>query len=473
MRDRQEMSKSESQPLPFLVKGGYGAASGALGMMFSLVSLYVLFFLTDVARLDPAFAGFVVMLGTLWDACLNPMVGMGSDRLNTRWGRRRPFLLVAAVPYGVIGWLLFSDFSLGPTTAKLYFSVMIILYFTANACLEVPYSSLGAEMSQDYDERTSLMGFRMAWSQIASIAGAALPLPVAMYFAGVLGSQRAGWSAMAGAFGLVCIPMILVTWRTTRGYEVFSQATQPNPLQALRDTFRNRPFRYAVGVWTFGGVAMAISGYMIVYFLTYVLGLNDTWSSLAFLILFACGVLWIPVVNLTSARLGKRWTYIIYVGAWGLVQALAVPFGTPETWWVFFVAMFLASAGVVTLFISGYAMIADVVEVDEFKSGHRREGFYFGTAFLVQKLLAAFAVWGIGITLSRVGYVPDAPQTETALAGIRTLYAWGSGAAFLISIVFCYLVPITRDNHTALLEAMRLKKEGKPYDIEAIKDIVL
>jgi len=467
------MSKPGPQRLSFLVKSGYGAASGALGMMFSLVSLYVLFFLTDVARLDPAFAGFIVMLGTSWDACLDPAVGVGSDRLKTRWGRRRPFLIAAAVPYGVLGWLLFSDFNLGDVGAKLYFTVIIILYFTANGCLDVPYSSLSAEMTTDYDERTSLVGFRMAWSQMASIAGAALPLPVAMYFSGILGSEKAGWSAMAGTFGLACLPLILVTWRATRGREIFPEKTDFNTLRMLKDAFQNRPFRYAASVWTFGGVGMAISGYLIVYFMTYVLNLNEAWSSCAFLILFACGVLWIPVINLTSARFGKRWTYIIYVGAWGLVQGLAVPFITPETWWVFFIGMFLASAGVVTLFICGYAMIADVVEVDEFKSGHRREGFYFGTAFFAQKVLAALMVWGIGITLSRVGYVPDAPQTGTALAGIRALYAWGSGAAFLLSLVFCYLVPITRDNHAALLEAMRLKREGKPYDTEAIKGIIL
>jgi len=95
-----------------------------------------------------------------------------------------------------------------------------------------------------------------------------------------------------------------------------------------------------------------------------------------------------------------------------------------------------------------------------------------GTAFFVQKIAAALVPWTVGIALSRIGYVPDVPQTETALAGIRALYGWGSAAAFLISIIFCYLVPITRQNHAALREAMRLKKEGKPYDTEAFKDII-
>lgn len=466
------MSSRDSEKLPFSVKLGYGAASGAIGMAFTVVSLYFLFFLTDVAKLDPAFAGFAIMLGALWDAFLNPAVGIGSDRLRTRWGRRRPFLLVLAAPYAVITWLLFSDFGLDPFWANVYFPLMILLFFTANSCIEVPYSSLSAEMTQDYDERTSLVGFRMAWSQLASIAGASLPLLAAFHFGRVLGNEKAGWSAMAAVFGVACIPLILLTWRTTRGREVFPETSDINPIHAFRDAFQNRPFRYAVGLWSFGAAAMAVSGFLIVFFMTYILNLDDKRSSLAFLILFACGVLWIPFIDKTSARIGKRWTFIIYVGAWALVQACVGPFLSPETWWVFFGAMFIASSGVATLFMIGYAMIADVVEVDEFKSGHRREGLYFGSAFFVQKVIGALVPLAIGVVLKWVDYVPDVPQTETALTGIRALYCGGSGAAFLVSIVFCYLVPITRENHAALVEAMRLKKAGEPYNSDGFEDLI-
>jgi Na+/melibiose symporter-like transporter len=297
-------------------------------------------------------------------------------------------------------------------------------------------------------------------------------LLAAAYFTKISGNEKIGWSVMAAAFGAACIPLILLTWRTTRGREVSPETADVNPLHGLRDALQNRPFRYAVGLWTFGAAAMGVSGYLIVYFMTYILNLDDTWSSLAFLILFACGVLWVPFIDKTSARLGKQWTFTIYVGIWGAIQACIAPFLSPETWWLFFGGMFLASSGLVALFMVGIAMIADVVEVDEFKSGHRREGLYFGTAFFVQKIVAAMVPLVIGIVLKRVGYVPDVPQTETALTGIRALYCWGSGAAFLVSIVFCHLVPITRDRHAALVEAMRLRREGKPYSIEGIEDLL-
>jgi GPH family glycoside/pentoside/hexuronide:cation symporter len=466
------MHEQNARRLPLGVKIGYGSASCANGMVFTLVTVYLLIFLTDVVKLSPAFAGFAVMTGMLWDACLNPAVGIGSDRLRSRWGRRRPFLLVVALPFAVAVWLLFSDFGLSSGWAKLYFPVMTILYFSANACLEVPYTSLAAEMTQDYDERTSLLGYRMAWSQMGSIAGAAFPLLLVAYFAARLGSARAGWSAMACVFGLVSVPAILLTWRATRGLEIRSESVRVNLAAMVKDALQNRPYRYAVGLWTFGGIAMGISGNLIMYFMTYALDFSEGRSSLALLIFFACGTLWIPVINKTSALLGKRWAFIIYVGVWALAQGGGAFFIYPETAWLFFATLFLASSGVAAFFVIGYGMIADVVEVDEFKSGQRREGFYFGSVFFVQKIATAFAVWMIGIILTLVGYVPDVVQTDTALLGIRALYGFGSLAAFFVSIVCCALVPINRRNHTALCEAMRLKAEGKPYDTEAFDSLI-
>ncbi len=466
------MSPPESDHLPVSVKLGYGAASGAMGMVFTLVSVYFLIFLTDVVGLDPAAAGFVIMLGMICDACVNPAVGVGSDRLKSRWGRRRPFLLAAALPYAVVSWLLFSDPALGDAGVEVYFSVMIILYFAVNALVEVPYISLAAEMTQDYDERTSLIGFRMAWSQVGSIVGAALPPLAVAYFAGLLGDERTGWSTMAGLFGVASVPAILITWRATRGHEVFTAPTDGNTMSALRDALRNRPFRYAVGLWCFGGVAIGVSGNLIMYFMTYVLQFNEERASLALLILFACGALWIPIINMTSARLGKRPAFTIYIGAWAVLQGGAALLLTPDTAWLFFPGLFLASPGVASFFIIGYAMIADVVEVDEFKSGHRREGVYFGSAFFVQKVAAAFMIWGVGLGLSHVGYVPDVPQTDTALAGIRGLYGVGSAAAFFASLVFCFFMPMTRKNHAALRECLRRKNAGEIYDTKAIEELI-
>ncbi len=466
------MNKDKTDNLPVPVKVGYGAAEGANSLIFTAFYVFFMFFLTDVVRLDPAFAGFVLMLGTLWDAFMDPAVGIWSDRLRSRWGRRRPLIFAVAVPYGIIAWLMFSDFNLGPLLTQVYFAVMVVLFFTAFAVLEVPHLALIAEMTKDYDERTSIVSYRAVWSQLVSIAGGGLPLIMAGYFAGIFGSQRTGWSATGAVFGLVCIPLILIAWRATRGYELYPEDVQVRARDIFDSALRNRPFRFTIGLYTFGIAGMNVAGAVMVYFMTHVMGFGEEKSSLAFVILFTCTALWVPLISFTSSRLGKRAAYFIFIGLWVLVQGVGIMFLKPGNDIFYFFLIFLASAGVVGVYMLGWTIIPDVVEVDEFKTGQRREGLYYGVVSFVQKVGCALALWLVGIVLSWIGYVPDAPQTDTALIGIKLLYGWGTALFLIISIIFCRLMPMTREKHKALREAIRLKNEGKGWDEKSIDDIL-
>ncbi|MEA3222719.1 MAG: MFS transporter [Thermodesulfobacteriota bacterium] len=109
---------------------------------------------------------------------------------------------------------------------------------------------------------------------------------------------------------------------------------------------------------------------------------------------------------------------------------------------------------------------------DEFKSGQRREGLYFGVISFSRKISVAIAVWLVGIILSWIGYVPDAQQIDTAIFGIRMLYAEVTALFLFVSIIMAYLLPMTKAKHQALREAIELKKAGKPWDEETIKDIL-
>jgi len=119
-----------------------------------------------------------------------------------------------------------------------------------------------------------------------------------------------------------------------------------------------------------------------------------------------------------------------------------------------------------------WMMIPDVVEVDEFKTGYRREGLYFGITSFVGKTANAFGLWITGIILEWVGYVANVPQTPRAILGIRVIWAEVTAFILIFGIILAFLMPMTRGKHRALLEAIRLKKEGKPYSTEAFEDIL-
>ncbi len=461
----------DGKKLPFGVKLGYGSAELSNSLTWTMFYVIFLFFLTDIVKMDPAFAGFIMMLGTLWDGVTDPGVGIISDRAKGRWGRRRPFLLGVALPYGIVTWLLFSHFGFPPFWTRVYFIVVVLMYFTVFTLLDVPYTSLAAEMTQDYDERTSLISYRAIFCQIASILGAALPLALAKQFTDLLGDRAMAWSAMTAILGFVTVFPILWTWRATRGYELYPEKTTSR-IRDIIDVFRNRTFRYTMGIYVLSNVALSVSGTVMVYFMKYYMGFTENQQSIAFAFLFACTILWIPGVNFISGKRGKRWAFMATIGVWTLVQGVGVMLVQPHMTVLFYGLVILASGGVIAVTMTGWSMIPDVVEVDEFKTGERREGLYFGVISFSRKLGVAVSIWAVGIVLKYIGYVPDVAQTPEALLGIRITYGQGTAFFLVLSIILAYLLPMTREKHDALKKAISLKKEGKPYDEESIQDIL-
>ncbi len=163
---------------------------------------------------------------------------------------------------------------------------------------------------------------------------------------------------------------------------------------------------------------------------------------------------------------------MVFLGVWAVIQAVGVPLLQPSMMIVFYIMMVLASGGVITIFVTGLSMIADAVEVDEFKTGQRREGIYVGVIMFSRKFSIAFVLWIVGIVLNWVGYIPNQVQTEEALTGIRLLYAEGSAFFLILCVGLAYLLPMTRKRHEALKKATQLKKEGKTWDEDSIKAIL-
>jgi GPH family glycoside/pentoside/hexuronide:cation symporter len=212
------MEVTKREKLTFGVKLGYGAAEGGLTSTFNLVYFFLLFFLTDIVGINPALAGTVLMVATLFDAITDPAIGIFSDNLKWKWGRRRPLILIAALPFGLTTWLMFTDFQLG-SGSLIYFIVISALMFFFLTLISVPYQALGAEITRDYNERTSLGSFRSGWSVLLTLFSLSVPLILVEYFAEEYGSARLGWSVAGAVFAVIASLLVLVTWRTTRGHE--------------------------------------------------------------------------------------------------------------------------------------------------------------------------------------------------------------------------------------------------------------
>jgi sugar (glycoside-pentoside-hexuronide) transporter len=456
--------------LPRRVKIGYGGGEWANAVVWTFFYALFLYFLTDVVGVGAATAGVVMMVGTIWSAVFQPFVGVWSDRLRSSRGRRRPFLLFAALPYGVASWLLFTDWGLGATGTVAYMVVAVLFYFTCLALFYVPYGALAAELTSDYDERTSLNTFRTLFSQVGALVGAAAPLALNDVLGDLLGSERAGWSAAAAIMGVLSTLGILWTWRATRGREHHAQAAAVR-LRDVLGALRNRSFRYLLVAYVLGWAPLNVIGAVSIYFAVYRMGYSEDYASLVMLTWFLVGVAWLPLVSWMSKRYGKRATYIVFTLSWAAIQCLFLLPG-PEDAILFWIAIVLSSAGSMAVAVTGWSMLADVTDVDELLSGERREGMYYGVIAFAQTATAALVVWLAGLVLELVGYQADVEQTATAMWGIRLLMSVGAAFWLIPGAFFCWLMPLTKRRHEAVLAAIEARKAGEPWETDEVRAVL-
>ncbi|MFH1454467.1 MAG: MFS transporter, partial [Armatimonadota bacterium] len=384
--------------LHVITKAGYGAAAAASCILFTLFYTFGMEYLTDIVKLAPAFAGTIFAVGLFWDAFVDPAVGAISDNLNPRYGRRRLFFIIIAVPMAVAAWLFFTKVDLKSPMREMYYLILILIYFAAYSILETPHLALSSEMTQDYDERTSVLAWRAMWAQIGSIIAGPIAIILVGYFAQKHLNIAFAWSSMAAIMGLACIPLVIASWFFTKGHELYPEKTNISFKNILTDPFRNRPFLWVVIAYTFGMIATTITGGAGMYFLTYVMRFTKTEISIALFVLMGVSIIWIPLIDFTASRLGKKEAWFIFIGIWALAQGIGLQFfASASNKILVYILFLLIGCGFAAIYMLGWSMISDCIEVDEFKTGKRREGIYFGAISFVQKTGCAIAMLLFGM----------------------------------------------------------------------------
>lgn len=398
-----------AREVPIKTKVLYGAGEVAVSAKNTILNQFLLFFYVDLVHLQPTLVSMAIFLAKLWDAIIDPLTGYASDSARTRWGRRRPFVTAAALPLGLFFFLLFYPPEGSTTTVFVY---LLIIYAVLNTCFAaytIPYVAWGAELAQDYHERTTVVQIRSLFGVLGGIIGSAAPVAIAQAFV----EQRRGYAAMAAVMAVVLATSGLVTGLgvSERASPARVDASLRHFLNGLRATFSNRDFRIVFLTFCMMTFAGALGESVRLIVIKYWLHMYDFFPVLAlvFAVLFAGSF---PFWFALSRRVGKRVAMLI-----GLLCGVIVPFGwllvqpgQRGAMLLFMVAAGFAS-GSVTIVISS---ASDVIDFDELQTGERREGAYFGIWTLGLKLSGACGILLSGLLLQMVGYVPGHEQsTET------------------------------------------------------------
>ena len=439
----------------------FGVGDFGVSVMGALLQFYMLFFYTDVVGINPGLAGTAILVGKLtWDMVNDVLFGYIQDRFNTRWGRRRPWLIFCAVPMMLAFWLLLS-IPEGLTGAKAFFAIIgtFILFDTFHTMVCTAYSAMTAELTLDYDERTSLTTYRMIFSVIGYIGGAGATMVLASIISQQTGmSNREAWSMVGLIFGgLSAVTTLIPGLFVTNKPVVDQQPTQLPPVRAIMGTLKNKPFTKYLTISMIMSTAFTMVTTMLSYYLIYQLDMGDSLYLVMFLMLGTLAVFLVPCANV-SARLGKAKTYAlgITIACAGLICGFFLPQGQSV---IIYALAAIVGLGFSSQWVCPHSMMPDVIEYDELETGERREGIYYGMNATAGKITGALgsAVCGWGLEFG--GYVEGAVQTAEALFAIRAMFALIPALLLLVCVPLLLKYPITRESHAKVIAQLEQRRK--------------
>ncbi|MDD9893433.1 MAG: MFS transporter [Gammaproteobacteria bacterium] len=435
----------------------YGVGSVASAMFNTVPALVLLFFMTQTLGVSPAWAGAAMLLPKLWDVITDPLMGYISDRTQSRWGRRRPWMLLGAFTMPLAFSMVFSvpDYD----TWQSRFAWVMGWYMLAATCFTVyvvPYVSMPAEMTNNYHERTKILSWRMAFVVIGIMVGGGLaPLLIAEG-----GGGRDGHALMASVLGGVMFVVMLFTFFATANLPRREwQPSQSAGWQALKIALRNRPFKVLMLAY----MLMMVGGNCLMatvpFYVAHILEREGELVTALFLCHLVPSLLSIPLWNRWSQRVGKHRGLMVGVAIYALGCAALFFTGDAPSVAVILVIITLMGTGMGAIQLYPFAMMPDVIALDRRQSGLNREGLFTGVWIANEKVGIASGAFLAALVLELFGFVEGGgTQAADALQGVQM--AIGLAPALLLFLSMAILTAYSLDRE--LLRITKSKQALEP-----------
>jgi GPH family glycoside/pentoside/hexuronide:cation symporter len=438
----------------------YALPAFALAVVGIPIYVYIPKFYTDVVGVQMSILGGLILGVRVFDAVSDPVIGFWSDQTRTRFGRRRPYMALGSIALAVSIYLLFNPPDRSPTFEMWWFGILLFSIFLFWTLVEVPYESLGPEITFDYHERTTLFGIRDGAMIAGTLVAASSPLLVATAFG--LTADASGERAKFFWIAVMYCPMVIgfCLWcvLAIRERPQVVTAGRPGLWRGIRQVMQNRPFLILLISFTVASFGSNLPATLILYYVEYVL--QSAHADLFLVLYLVTGVLFLPGWVLLSKRVGKKRTWILSMvvntGAF-----IGVFFLGPGDTWIYGILVVVSGIGLGATIAIPSAMQADVIDYDELISGQRREGQYIGIWSIAKKLAAAVGVGAALSLLGAAGYESRVEQSEAVLLSLRVMYALVPSLCNMAALLIVFAYPITRDVHQHILEAIAERKAGR------------
>ena len=474
--------ETKSGKLPFMTLAGYGAGTAGDSMPYTLFFTYFIFFMTDVAGVDPAIAGTISFVAIVWQGVTGPIFGYLTDNTRNPKGRRRPFMMKAMIPYVVFIILMFAPVKFDGNAQWIFYLIMAMAMWTCYSAYKGPWDALGAELTDNYKERNMIRFSTGIWAYPLNWIAQSGVMAIVGFFA-VKNMAAEGWfygaivcAAVVATCGVFCI-------KTTKGRESMNyiKAVDNEHVSNKRgivDMFKQyisflkvKGFRTLV-IFQFVfliGYTIILNG--LVYVLSYCAGLSEGQQATFWTINTVICIVLLPVITGIANKIDKKIAITLFIF---LNIAINVAFYFIGVSSMLAALVFSLGGAFATTAFYGvfYSLIYDCCDLYELVTGERKEGGIMATALLAQTFGSAVASLVYGWLLKLINYDGMSVPTGETLDGILMMNTIAPSVFMGISLIFLIRYKMTQEKFDAVRQAVEDKKEGKEVDMAQFKDII-
>lgn len=438
-----------SEKLSNKIRIGYGLGQLSEGIAYNFFYFYYTFFLITIVGIKPGVAGTLSAFAVFWDAITDPYVGFLSDKSTSELGKRRSFIKKAAVPLGIIIFLLFTKPPFEGPILIAYLFVINILFWVFFTFCDVSWITLGNEITNDFDEKSILRAISTGFLTLGQLVSVGLTLIIVDFFYKYTHSKAIAWSICAGILGIITFLGFMFSFWTTKGLDkpanLETVETKFSPLKLFKNCLNVKGFKSLFSLSIIVTITSGIFASGLIFYLTIIYNMSNEGISLLNIIAAIGCFVFTYFVGYLATKFDKRTVAsgCFLIASIGLLVGWILPF----TSIAMMVILVSVNAGITCFWTVVFSLLGDVTEIESYKNGDKHTGAISSFVSFGTKIGTAFGMWFIGQGLNYINYSENITVNNVIMKSFNNIFVLPLSIVFALAFVCMMIYPYSRKRY--------------------------